>query len=180
MSALILSSMVFGNDVASSATGNYTIVQLPAGTYELSVTVPGFKKLVRPGLIIQAAQTIRVDATLEVGNARTGPSRSRTWRCVSSYPSSSALSTVRNSAREIDSSVLQPHNVRRTNRMSLKFDGRWRFDATPYSEHILSRIPPEAVTEFVEMVNKLAPQADRWDTLELFKRHFVEATGSTS
>jgi hypothetical protein len=55
--------------VASSATGNYTIVQLPAGTYELSVTVPGFKKLVRPGLIIQAAQTIRVDATLEVGNA---------------------------------------------------------------------------------------------------------------
>src|SRR5579864_6713279 len=55
--------------VASSATGNYTIAQLPAGTYEVSVTVPGFKKLVRPGLIIQAAQTIRVDATLEVGNA---------------------------------------------------------------------------------------------------------------
>jgi hypothetical protein len=55
--------------VQSSATGNYTIPQLPAGTYELTVTVPGFKKLVRPGLIIQAAQTIRVDATLEVGNA---------------------------------------------------------------------------------------------------------------
>jgi hypothetical protein len=55
--------------VASSATGNYTIPELPSGTYELSVSVPGFKKLVRPGLIIQAAQTIRVDATLEVGNA---------------------------------------------------------------------------------------------------------------
>ena len=55
--------------VASSATGNYTIPQLPAGTYEVTVTVPGFKKLVRPGLIIQAAQTIRVDATMEVGNA---------------------------------------------------------------------------------------------------------------
>ncbi|PWT98604.1 MAG: hypothetical protein C5B51_28880 [Terriglobia bacterium] len=55
--------------VASSATGNYTIVQLPAGTYELTIAVPGFKKFVRPGLIIQAAQTIRVDATLEVGNA---------------------------------------------------------------------------------------------------------------
>jgi hypothetical protein len=54
---------------ASSTTGNYTIPQLPAGTYELTVTVPGFKKFVRPGLIIQAAQTIRVDATLEVGNA---------------------------------------------------------------------------------------------------------------
>jgi len=55
--------------VAASATGNYTIAQLPSGTYELSVVVPGFKKLIRPGLIIQAAQTIRVDATLEVGNA---------------------------------------------------------------------------------------------------------------
>src|SRR5690349_6931682 len=55
--------------VEASATGNYTIPQLPAGTYELTVAVPGFKKLIRPGLIIQAAQTIRVDAVLEVGNA---------------------------------------------------------------------------------------------------------------
>src|SRR5689334_3494362 len=55
--------------VASSSTGNYTIPSLPAGTYELTVTVPGFKKFVRTGLIIQAAQTIRVDAALEVGSA---------------------------------------------------------------------------------------------------------------
>ena len=55
--------------VASSATGNYTIPNLPTGAYELSVSVPGFKKLVRTGLIIQAAQTIRVDGTLEVGSA---------------------------------------------------------------------------------------------------------------
>ena len=54
---------------ASSTTGNYTIAGLPAGTYELTVTVPGFKKFVRTGLIVQAAQTIRVDATLEVGSA---------------------------------------------------------------------------------------------------------------
>src|SRR5215470_4650626 len=47
---------------ASSATGNYTIAQLPVGNYELTVAVPGFKKLARPGLIVQAAQTIRVDA----------------------------------------------------------------------------------------------------------------------
>ncbi len=55
--------------VAASATGNYTIPQLPSGTYELQVTVPGFKKFVRTGLTIQAAQTIRVDATMEIGNA---------------------------------------------------------------------------------------------------------------
>ena len=40
--------------VAASATGNYTIAELPAGTYEVTVTVPGFKKLIRPGLMIQA------------------------------------------------------------------------------------------------------------------------------
>src|SRR5579871_3172009 len=55
--------------VATSSTGNYTIAQLPAGTYEVTVTVPGFKKLTRPGVIVQVAQTIRVDATLEVGSA---------------------------------------------------------------------------------------------------------------
>jgi hypothetical protein len=55
--------------VASSSTGNYTIADLPAGTYEFTVSVPGFKKYVRPGLIVQTAQVIRVDATLEVGSA---------------------------------------------------------------------------------------------------------------
>ena len=55
--------------VQATGTGNYTIPQLPAGTYQITVTVPGFKKFVRTGLVIQAAQTIRVDAALEVGNA---------------------------------------------------------------------------------------------------------------
>ncbi|MGC1414675.1 MAG: carboxypeptidase-like regulatory domain-containing protein, partial [Candidatus Acidiferrum sp.] len=55
--------------VATSNTGNYTIAQLPAGTYDLSITVPGFKKFIRTGLIVEAAQTIRVDAALEVGSA---------------------------------------------------------------------------------------------------------------
>ncbi len=55
--------------VASSVTGNYTLAELPAGTYELDVTAPGFKKFIRPGLIVQPAQTIRVDASLEVGSA---------------------------------------------------------------------------------------------------------------
>src|SRR5579883_179066 len=53
----------------TSATGNYTLAQMPAGTYELSVTVPGFKKSVRPGIIVNVAQTARVDFQLEVGAA---------------------------------------------------------------------------------------------------------------
>ena len=55
--------------VASSATGNYTLAELPAGNYTLTISVPGFKKFNRVGLELQAAQTIRVDASLEVGNA---------------------------------------------------------------------------------------------------------------
>ena len=53
----------------SSATGNFTLAQMPAGTYELSVTVPGFKKSVRPSVIVNVAATVRVDFGLEVGAA---------------------------------------------------------------------------------------------------------------
>jgi len=56
-------------DVASSATGNYTIPSLAAGEYEIRVSVPGFKKFIRQGLVVQNAQTIRIDITLEVGSA---------------------------------------------------------------------------------------------------------------
>jgi hypothetical protein len=52
---------------ATSTTGNYTLVQLPAGSYQVSVTVPGFKKYTRSGLTVQVAQTLRIDVTLEVG-----------------------------------------------------------------------------------------------------------------
>ncbi len=52
---------------ASSGTGNYTIPQLPVGTYEVSVTVPGFKRYVRTGIGVEVAGTDRVDVTLEVG-----------------------------------------------------------------------------------------------------------------
>src|SRR5215469_13175378 len=53
----------------SSSTGNYTIAQLPVGTYELTVNVMGFKKFIRPGLVVEVAGTLRVDANLEVGSA---------------------------------------------------------------------------------------------------------------
>ena len=55
--------------VGSTATGNYTITGLSAGNYEITVSVPGFKKYTRQGLTVQAAQTIRIDIALEVGSA---------------------------------------------------------------------------------------------------------------
>ena len=51
----------------TSRTGNYTLANLPAGTYELSVTASGFKRFVRPNVLVQVAETVRIDATLEVG-----------------------------------------------------------------------------------------------------------------
>jgi len=56
-------------DVVSTATGNYTLSQLPAGTYELAVTVPGFKKFIRENVVVSVAGTLRIDISLEVGAA---------------------------------------------------------------------------------------------------------------
>ena len=55
-------------EAGTSATGNYTLSQLPTGTYELTVNVPGFKKFVRQNLLLPVAQTLRVDVALEVGS----------------------------------------------------------------------------------------------------------------
>jgi hypothetical protein len=54
-------------NAGSTGTGNFTLSQVPAGTYELSVSVSGFKKYIRPGVIVPVAQTVRADVALEVG-----------------------------------------------------------------------------------------------------------------
>src|SRR5215468_10355283 len=54
--------------VGSSATGNY-VVQVPTGSYEMSVTVPGFKKFIRTNIAVPVEQTLRIDVILEVGSA---------------------------------------------------------------------------------------------------------------
>ncbi|MEO8100323.1 MAG: TonB-dependent receptor [Acidobacteriota bacterium] len=51
----------------STATGNYSVQQLPVGTYDISVTVAGFKTYNRVGLDLAAAQVMRIDIPLEIG-----------------------------------------------------------------------------------------------------------------
>lgn len=60
---------------ASTATGNYIIVQLPPGPYQINVMVPGFKTYTRSGVTVQVAQVLRLDIALEVGASN------RAWRC---------------------------------------------------------------------------------------------------
>src|SRR5215471_4706876 len=55
-------------ETATTETGNYTLPQLPSGTYQLSAELPGFKKYVRQGITVLVAQTLRLDVTLEVGS----------------------------------------------------------------------------------------------------------------
>jgi hypothetical protein len=54
---------------ASTATGNYALLELPPGNYELTFTAPGFKKWVRGPVEVQARQILRIDGVMEVGTA---------------------------------------------------------------------------------------------------------------
>jgi hypothetical protein len=53
----------------ASATGEYSISQLPAGTYQLTVQAPAvaFKPFVRDNLQVAAGKTLRLDIRLEEG-----------------------------------------------------------------------------------------------------------------
>jgi hypothetical protein len=53
----------------TTETGAYTVLRLPPGPYTVTVTAPGFKKLTRTGLSVDAGQTLPLDLTLEVGAA---------------------------------------------------------------------------------------------------------------
>src|SRR5437870_4886789 len=47
--------------------GIYTIPLLPPGTYDATVEQTGFKKYLRGGVVVQIAQTTRLDIPLQVG-----------------------------------------------------------------------------------------------------------------
>lgn len=54
-------------EVATSLTGEYSVPLLPPGEYEVAIERPGFKRAVFSGIKLEVDQTVRVDATLEVG-----------------------------------------------------------------------------------------------------------------
>lgn len=53
----------------STSTGNYTLEQLPAGSYELTVEAQGFNKFIQRGIRVFVGGTERIDVTLQVGGA---------------------------------------------------------------------------------------------------------------
>ena len=53
----------------SDGTGHYQFLNVPVGTYALTVEQSGFKTFERTGIIVHAAVNDRVDASLQVGSA---------------------------------------------------------------------------------------------------------------
>jgi Carboxypeptidase regulatory-like domain/TonB dependent receptor len=52
---------------ATNASGHYIFPNLKDGTYRVSAEVPGFRKVVRNGVIVAVDTTVRVDFALQVG-----------------------------------------------------------------------------------------------------------------
>jgi hypothetical protein len=55
--------------VATTTSGNYTITQLPIGTYEITARVQGFKTYTHTNLAVAAGAILKEDIALEVGTA---------------------------------------------------------------------------------------------------------------
>jgi hypothetical protein len=53
----------------TTETGNFTILSVPVGSYSLRVEKAGFRTFQQTGITVQVAQTVRINVTLDVGNA---------------------------------------------------------------------------------------------------------------
>jgi len=62
-----------GNDrtTKTNADGDYLAAGLPGGTYDITISVQGFKTFKAPGVVLRVAQKARVDATMVVGQLAT-------------------------------------------------------------------------------------------------------------
>ena len=56
-------------NAASTATGNYTVPNLPVGPYTVTAQAPGFKVYTHQNLALSATQVLREDIALQVGTA---------------------------------------------------------------------------------------------------------------
>ncbi len=59
------------NHTLATGAGEYTIPELPAGTYSLTVEAPGFTKLIHNGITVSVSLNVRLDLSLGVGAATT-------------------------------------------------------------------------------------------------------------
>jgi outer membrane receptor protein involved in Fe transport len=94
----------------TNETGNYFIPQLPAGIYELTVTAPGFRQLVRRNIVVNVAQTVTLNVGLEVGQVEQSIEVTSAPPVVES--TTSELGTVVSSRSVIDLPLAVSGNMR--------------------------------------------------------------------
>src|SRR5689334_11486516 len=52
----------------TNSAGNFALLQLPVGRYDITVEAAGFRKMVRKDIELNVAQTLSIEARLEVGD----------------------------------------------------------------------------------------------------------------
>src|SRR5215472_3360899 len=57
--------------VTTDAAGNYSVVNIEAGPYEVSIEGAGFRKMMVENVTLRAREVARVDARLEIAQATT-------------------------------------------------------------------------------------------------------------
>src|SRR6202163_4265265 len=60
----------FKQETVSAVDGSYRLLALPAGTYRLSATAPGFQQFVTTNVDLKVNDKFRLDITLEVGSVQ--------------------------------------------------------------------------------------------------------------
>ncbi len=68
----------------TDGAGNYRFIALPPGTYSVTFTLPGFRTVVREGIVLTGAFLPPVDAAMTVGQVQetvtvTGAAPWSTW-----------------------------------------------------------------------------------------------------
>ncbi|MFB3903516.1 MAG: TonB-dependent receptor domain-containing protein [Acidobacteriota bacterium] len=54
-------------DTTTNDVGHYTVPNLPIGSYRITFQMPGFKTLVRDGIVLNVSQVARIDVQMQLG-----------------------------------------------------------------------------------------------------------------
>ena len=66
--AAINTATGFRHQTTSNSSGEYQLANLPPGNYQLEIEKPGFKKLLKPDVILHVQDTLRIDFELAIGD----------------------------------------------------------------------------------------------------------------
>jgi hypothetical protein len=56
-------------EATTSGTGEYQLLEVPVGTYEIDINQPGFKRFVRKDIVVDLNAVLSVDVALQVGGS---------------------------------------------------------------------------------------------------------------